>query len=106
MAIDKLKEHKSPGIDQIPAELFKAGSRTIRSEIHYLLILFEIMGNCLRSGMSRSFYLFIRRVIKEIVEIVEASSQEHTKFYPTPNNFLWEIIRGSSLWTSTKQVNY
>jgi len=34
MAIDKLKRHKSPGIDQISAELIKAGGRTIRSEIH------------------------------------------------------------------------
>ena len=25
LAIDKLKSHKSPGIDQIPAELIKAG---------------------------------------------------------------------------------
>ena len=34
MAIEKLKSHKSPGIDQIPAETIKAGSRTFRSEIH------------------------------------------------------------------------
>jgi predicted site-specific integrase-resolvase len=30
MAIEKLKRHKSPGIDQIPAELIKAEGRTIR----------------------------------------------------------------------------
>ena len=29
LAIDKLKSHKSPGIDQIPAELIKAGGRTM-----------------------------------------------------------------------------
>jgi hypothetical protein len=29
MAIEKLKRHKSPGNDQIPAELIKAGGRTI-----------------------------------------------------------------------------
>ena len=29
LAIDKLKSHKSPGIDQIPAELIKAGGGTI-----------------------------------------------------------------------------
>jgi len=29
LAIDKLKSHISPGIDQIPAELIKAGGRTI-----------------------------------------------------------------------------
>jgi hypothetical protein len=38
MAIKKLKRHKSPGIDQIPAELIKAGGRIIRSEIHKLII--------------------------------------------------------------------
>ena len=38
MAIEKLKSHKSPGIDQIPVELIKAGDRTIRYEIHTLTI--------------------------------------------------------------------
>jgi len=38
LAIEKLKSHKSPGIDQIPAELIKAGVRTIRYEIHKLTI--------------------------------------------------------------------
>ena len=33
LAIEKLKSHKSPGIDQIPAELIKAGGRAIRYEI-------------------------------------------------------------------------
>jgi hypothetical protein len=37
-AIEKLKRHKSPGIDQIPAELIKAGGRTIRYEFHRLII--------------------------------------------------------------------
>ena len=38
LAIEKLKNHKSPGIDQIPAELIKAGGRTIRCAIHKLII--------------------------------------------------------------------
>ena len=38
LAIDKLKSHKSLGIDQIPAELFKAGGRTIYLEIHKPII--------------------------------------------------------------------
>jgi hypothetical protein len=37
MAIENLETHKSPGIDQIPAELIKVGGRTIRSEIHKLI---------------------------------------------------------------------
>ena len=38
LAIQKLKSHKSPGIDQIPAELIKSGGRTICCAIHKLII--------------------------------------------------------------------
>jgi hypothetical protein len=34
IAIEKLKRYKSPGIDQIPAELIQAGGNTLCSEIH------------------------------------------------------------------------
>ena len=37
MAIEKLKTRKSPGIDQIPAEMIKAGGRTIHPESHKLI---------------------------------------------------------------------
>jgi len=38
LAIEKLKSHKSPDIDKIPAELIKARDKTIRWEIHKLII--------------------------------------------------------------------
>jgi len=38
MAIEKLKSHESPGIDQIQAQMNKAGGRTICYEIHELII--------------------------------------------------------------------
>ena len=38
MATEKLKSHKLSGTDQIPAELIKAGVRTIRCAIHKLII--------------------------------------------------------------------
>jgi len=38
LSIGKLKSHKSPGIDQIPVEMIKAGDKTIRCEIHKLII--------------------------------------------------------------------
>ena len=38
LATEKLKSHKSPGIHQIPAELFKEGGRTIRYQIHKLIV--------------------------------------------------------------------
>ena len=37
LAIDKLKNHTSPNIDQTPEELIKAGGRTICLEIHKLI---------------------------------------------------------------------
>jgi len=38
LAIEKLKNHKSPGFDQIPAEVIKAWRRKIRCEIYKLII--------------------------------------------------------------------
>jgi hypothetical protein len=38
LAIEKLKSHKSPGVDQIPADLIKAGGGTISGTIHKLII--------------------------------------------------------------------
>ena len=37
MVIEKLKRHKSPGIDQVPAEMIEAGGRKFLSEIHKLI---------------------------------------------------------------------
>jgi hypothetical protein len=37
MAIEKLKSHKLPGVNQIPKEMIKAEGRTIRSDIHKLI---------------------------------------------------------------------
>jgi hypothetical protein len=37
IVIEKLKRYKSPGTDQIPAELIKAGGSKIFSEIHKLI---------------------------------------------------------------------
>jgi hypothetical protein len=39
VAIGKLKRYKSPGVNQIPAELIQAGGETLRSEIHKLIKL-------------------------------------------------------------------
>jgi hypothetical protein len=38
LAIEKLKSHRSPGIDQIPVEMIKAGGRTFHCAIHKLII--------------------------------------------------------------------
>ena len=54
MAIEKLKRHISPDIDQIPSELFKACGRKLALRSINLLSLFCIRKNWLRSGRCRS----------------------------------------------------
>jgi hypothetical protein len=54
LAIAKLKSHKSPGIDQIPAELFKAGLGQFAVQFINLLFLFGIWRNSPKNGRSRS----------------------------------------------------
>jgi len=60
MDIEKLKSHKSPGTDQIPGEMIKAGCRTIHSEIHKLIISI-LNKEELPEEWSQSLYMFIRR---------------------------------------------
>jgi hypothetical protein len=37
LVIEKLRSYKSPGTDQVPAEMIEAGDRKIRSEIRKLI---------------------------------------------------------------------
>jgi len=82
LAIAKLKSHKSPGIDQIPAELFKTELEQFTMKSINLLFLFGIRRNCLRSGRSRLLYPSIRRVIVVIIGAYHFCLL-NTKFYPT-----------------------
>jgi len=50
MAIEKLKRHKSPGIDQIPAKLFQQGVEQFALKSISLLIRFGIGG--IASGLE------------------------------------------------------
>jgi hypothetical protein len=76
VAIGKLKRCKSPGADQIPAELIQAGGQTLHSEIHKLI---KLIWN------KEELYLFTKRVIKVSVVIIGAyhCCQTHTKLHPT-----------------------
>jgi hypothetical protein len=84
-AIRKLKSYKSPGTDQIPAEMIKAGGEILCSEIHKLIFLYGIGRNCHSSGRSLLLYQFIKRVTILTVIIIEVSPSYRlpTKFYPT-----------------------
>ena len=83
--IDKLKSHKSLRIDQIPAELFKAGSRTICLEILRLITSIWKQDK-LSEVWKQSIILPIhKKGIKQIVIDIEAYqfAKPLTKFYPT-----------------------
>ena len=83
MAIEKLKRQKSPSINQISAELIKAGIEQFAPILISLFILFGIRMSCLRGGMSQSLYLSILWVIKHCRNYRGISPcQIRTKFYP------------------------
>ena len=54
LTIGKLKNHKSPGIDQIPAELIKQGVGKFALGFINSLFLFGIRRNCLKNVRGRS----------------------------------------------------
>jgi hypothetical protein len=64
-------------------ELIKAGVEQFALTFINLLIIFGIRRNYPMSGRRRSFYLFIKRAIKQNVIIIEAYHfcQLRTKFY-------------------------
>ena len=72
MAIRELKRHKSPGIDQIQAELIKAGGGKVFLRTLNLLTLFGIGKKCLRSGSARSLNPCLRKLIEQNVVFIEA----------------------------------
>jgi len=53
LVIEKLKSHKSPGIDQIPAELRHRVEKFSVRSINLLFLFGIIRRNCLRSGRSQ-----------------------------------------------------
>ena len=84
-AIEKLKSHKSPGIDKIPAELIKAGRRTICYEIHKLIISTWNKVELPEERKQSIIVHIFKTATKQTVVITEAYRfcQLRTKFYPT-----------------------
>jgi hypothetical protein len=72
MANEKLKRQNSQSFDQISAELIKSEIEQLSLKLISLFILSGIRMNCLKGGMSRSLYLSILWVIKQIAVTIEA----------------------------------
>jgi hypothetical protein len=85
MAIEKLKGHKSPGTDQIPPELVKAGGRTICSEIHKLINSIWNKEELPEQWKESIIVPIYKKGDKTDCSNIEAYHfcQPHTKFYPT-----------------------
>jgi hypothetical protein len=87
MAIGKLKSYKSLGTDQIPAELIKAGSEILCSEVQKLICSIWNM-EVLQQQWKKFIIIPIHKKDNKNVIIIEESPsyQLPTKFYPT---FFW-----------------
>jgi len=112
LAIEKLKSHKSPGTDQIPAELIKAGGKTIHCEIHKLLI--SIWNT---EEMNEEWKESIIVPIHKNGDKTDSSNYRGITFANYVKNFIQHpavkvnsISRGnywgSSVWILTQHINY
>jgi hypothetical protein len=86
IATAMLKKHKSPGSDQILAELIQEGGEILLYSTNSLII-FGIRKNCLVRGRSQLLYQFTKRVTKLTVIIIMGYHcyQFHIKFYRIPS---------------------
>ena len=111
LAIEKLKTHKSPRLDQIPSELIKAGGRKIRSEIHKLII--SIWNE---EELPEEWKESIVVPIYKKGDKTDCSSYRGISLLPTVQNFIQHpAVKfnsicsgnywGSSVWISMQQVN-
>jgi hypothetical protein len=85
VAIGKLERYKSPGVDQIPAELIQAGGETLRLEIHKLIKLIWKKEELPHPWKESVVVAIHRKVDKTDCSNYGGNHccQFHTKFYQT-----------------------
>ena len=112
LAIAKLKSHKSPGTDQIPAELIKAGGGTTCGEIHKLIISIWK-----KEKLPEEWKESIIVPIHKKGDKTDCNNYRAYHFANHLENFIQHPAvkvnsicegnyRGSSTWLSTQQVDY
>ena len=112
LAIEKLKRHKCPGIDQITAELIKAGGRTIHSEARKLICAIWNKEELPEEWKESIIVPVYKKDDKQTVVIKESCHfcQLLITFYPASSVMVCSICRGnymgSSVWISTQHINY
>ena len=109
LATEKLKTHKSPDSDQIPAELFKAWSRKIRHQIHKLII--SIWNKERKESIILPIYEFKKDDKIHCGNYRGNNVANYVQYFiQHPAVKVNSICRGNywvlSMWISTQQVNY
>jgi hypothetical protein len=105
IASENVKRYEPPGIDQIPSELIHTGVPHYLLRFTYFLILFGIRNKYYESGRNILLYLYIERMIKLTVVIIEECYryQLHTKplstiplstLTPCVDEIIWNYQRG------------
>jgi hypothetical protein len=108
IAIQKLKNHNSPGIDQIPAELIKAQGRTIRCEIHKSIFLLN------KEEFPEEWKESIILPIYMNGDKTDCSNYRDISILSTTYKILSSILlprvapyaEDQSMWISKQQINY
>ena len=113
MAIEKLKSHKSPGINQIPAELIKEGGRAIHYQIHKLI--FFIWN---KEELPEEWKESIIVPIHKKGDKTDCNNYRGISLLPTTYMIFFQTLAvklnsicrgnywGSSMWVPTQQVDY
>jgi hypothetical protein len=85
LTIENLKRYKSPGTDQIPAKLIKAGDEILSSEIHILIRSVRNKEELPQQWKESIIVIIHKKVIRLSVIIIEESPfcPVPTTFYPT-----------------------
>jgi hypothetical protein len=83
-ATEKKEGYKSPGSEQIPAELIQAGCDTLRSQIQKLIHSILNKEELPQQRKESIILLFLKRAINITILIIEEYQvyQIHTQFYP------------------------
>jgi hypothetical protein len=86
IAVGKLKSYRSPGTDQISAELSKAGCETLYYEIHRLICAVWNKEELPQQWKESIIVPIYKKCDTDSNNYREISHQLHTKFYLT---FFW-----------------
>jgi hypothetical protein len=109
LAIEKLKSHKSPSIDQISAELIKVGGRTIRGAIHKFIVAIWNKEELPEEWKESIIVPIHKKGDKTDCNNYRGILILSTTYKILSNSLLYrlipyaeEIILGSSMWISTQ----